>query len=206
MTLYSHWMLPYLIDLTMRQKRLAPFRQRVVRQAHGRVLEVGIGSGLNLPFYDRGADWVCGIDPSPELLGLARKRIREAGVATRLVRGSSEALPLEDQSVDTVVVTFALCTIPDVARALAEMRRTVKPDGELLFVEHGRAPEPRVANWQDRLTPLWRRVAGGCHLNRDVGELIRTAGFRLEQVRTGYLGTWTPRPMTFLYEGRARPV
>ena len=206
MTLYSRWILPYLTDLSMRQKRLVPFRQRVVRQAHGRVLEIGIGSGLNLPFYDRGIEWVCGIDPSPELLGFAQKRIREAAVPIELVRASSEALPLEDQSIDTIVVTFTLCTIPDVAQALTEMRRAVKPDGELLFVEHGRAPEPRVARWQDRLTPLWRRVVGGCHLNRDVDELIRTAGFRLEQVRTGYLGAWTPRSMAFFYEGRARPV
>ena len=206
MTLYSRYVLPYLTDLFMRQTRLIPFRQRVVSQAHGRVLEIGIGSGLNLPFYDREVEWVCGIDPSPELLGLAQKRIPEAAVATELVRGSSEALPVEDQSIDTVVVTFTLCTIPDVARALAEMRRAVKPDGELLFVEHGRAPEPRVARWQDRLTPLWRRVAGGCNLNRDVDALIRTAGFRLEQVTTGYLGQWTPRSMSFFYEGRARPA
>ena len=120
-----------------------------------------------------------------------------------LIEGSAEKIPLETATVDTVVTTWTLCTIPDVNRALLEMRRVLKPGGRLLFVEHGRAPDPNVVWWQDWLTPIWWRVGGGCHLNRAIASLIEGAGFRLERLKTGYMRG--PKPMTFMYEGSARP-
>src|SRR5262249_12795424 len=125
-------------------------------------------------------------------------------IDVRLVEGSAESIPLEANSIDTVVTTWTLCTIPDVRRALLEMRRVLKPGGELLFAEHGLAPEENVRRWQNRLNPIWKRIAGGCHLNRPIKDLIERAGFNITEVETGYIQG--PKPMTFLYRGRARPV
>jgi ubiquinone/menaquinone biosynthesis C-methylase UbiE len=124
-------------------------------------------------------------------------------VTVELILGSAEAIPLDDESVDTVVMTWTGCSIPDITAGLAQLRRVLRPAGRLLFVEHGRAPELGVARWQDRLTPLWRRISGGCHLNRKIDVLIETAGFRFERLVTGYMTG--PRPFTFMYEGSARP-
>ena len=165
------------------------------------MLEIGLGSGLNLPLYGRNVRSVIGLEPSPELLRLACRYA--AAVPIKLVKGSAEALPFEDRSVDTVVTTWTLCTISDAGRALAEARRVLQPGGTLLFVEHGRAPEPGVARWQDRLDPVWRRIAGGCHLNRQIDALVREAGFRIDRLQTSHLPG--PRTHTFLYEGRAAP-
>jgi len=203
MGLYSAWFFPWRLDLVMQQKQLKPFRERISKAASGRVLEVGIGSGLNLPYYGAQTDQVYGLDPSSELLRFAEERASKASVAVELLGGSSESLPLEDRSIDTVAMTFTLCTIGSTEKALAEIRRVLKPGGKFLFAEHGRAPETNVARWQDRLTPLWRRVAGGCHLNRKPDDLIHSAGFRIDRVDTGYLRG--PRVMCFLYEGVATP-
>jgi ubiquinone/menaquinone biosynthesis C-methylase UbiE len=119
------------------------------------------------------------------------------------IEGSAEEVPLEKASFDTVVTTWTLCTIPDADRALREMRRVLKPGGRLLFVEHGRAPDPKVVWWQDRLTPIWKLIGGGCHLNRPISSLIEGAGFRFERLETNYMPG--PKPMTFMYEGSARP-
>jgi ubiquinone/menaquinone biosynthesis C-methylase UbiE len=163
MGFYRRYVVPPLLDWSMRMKALLPYRQRVIAAAEGRVLEIGFGSGLNLPLYGTRVSSVTGIEPSAELLAIARRRGKTAGVAIDLIEGTAETLPLEDRSVDTVVTTWTLCTIPDAERALIEARRVLKPGGRLLFVEHGRAPEPGVARWQDRLDPLWWRIAGGCH-------------------------------------------
>ena len=125
-------------------------------------------------------------------------------IPTKLIEGSAESIPIEEDSVDTVVTTWTLCTIPDVAAALAEMRRILKPTGQLLLVEHGLAPDERVRRWQHRLTPVWKRIAGGCHLDRPIAELVRNAGFRMERLDTGYMRC--PKPMTFMYEGIASPL
>jgi ubiquinone/menaquinone biosynthesis C-methylase UbiE len=203
-SLYQERILPYLVHLSMRQETFAVYRGRVVPAARGRVLEVGIGSGLNLSFYNEDTQQVIGLDPSATLLSMARKAADGRSGAVELVKGSAETIPLADESIDTVVTTWTLCSIPDVTRALAEMRRVLRPDGTFLFVEHGRSPDPSVQCWQDRLTPLWRRIGGGCHLNRPVRELIEQAGFRVERIDTGYMKG--PKPMTFMYEGSARPV
>lgn len=203
MGLYQDHVLPLLIHLSMRQRNLAAYRARVVPAAQGRVLEIGIGSGFNLPYYGTAVEQVIGLDPSPKLLAMAREAARRTSIPLELIENSAEAMPLYNRSVDTVVTTWTMCSIPDVQRALGEMRRILKPGGRLLFVEHGRSSDVRVRRWQDRLTPVWRRIGGGCHLNRAVSELIENGGFRIERLETGYMRG--PKPMTFMYEGSARP-
>jgi ubiquinone/menaquinone biosynthesis C-methylase UbiE len=203
MGFYQDKILPYVIHLAMRQRNLAAYRGRVVPAAEGRVLEIGIGSGLNLPFYSQKVERVIGLDPSANLLSMARHRARPALSPVEFVEGSAEAIPLEDKAVDTVVTTWTLCSIPDAPRSLLEMRRVLKPAGRLLFVEHGRAPDESVRWWQDHLNPAWKRLGGGCHLNREIKALIDGAGFQFERIETGYMHG--PRPMSFMYEGSARP-
>ena len=205
MGFYSRWILPQVIELTMRQKNFIPFRERTAGAAHGRVLEIGIGSGLNLASYHPEIETVCGVDPSAELLAKARDRVANVGFPVRLLEASSENLPLENRSFDTIVMTFTLCSIPDPEAALLEIRRVLKPEGALLFAEHGRALDSDVMFWQDRITPIWKRIGGGCHLNRKVDDLIQAAGFRLERLSAGYQN-FAPRPFSFFYEGIARPV
>jgi ubiquinone/menaquinone biosynthesis C-methylase UbiE len=201
MALYRDRILPHLIHWTMRQDSFGEYRQRVVSAAEGRVLEIGIGSGLNLPFYSGRASHVIGVDPSPTLLSRAAHTPSTLRSVT-FVEGSAETIPLADASVDTVVTTWTLCSISDIAAALDEIRRVLRASGILLFVEHGRAPDPVIQRWQDRLTPLWSRLAGGCHLNRPVDRLLVQAGFQIERLTTSYMQG--PRLMTFMYEGCAR--
>ena len=203
MGVYDRYVLPHVINLAMRNRHLRPYRQRTIAAAEGRVLEIGIGSGLNLPFYSAHVHDIVGLEPARRLAEMARSRAERTSIRTTLVQGFAEAIPLEDRSVDTVVTTWTLCSIPDVSVALREMRRVLKPSGQLLFVEHGQAPDEVVRKWQDRLTPAWRCIGGGCHLNRPIRALVERAGFSIEQLQTGYMPG--PRPMTFMYEGRARP-
>jgi ubiquinone/menaquinone biosynthesis C-methylase UbiE len=151
------------------------------------------------------AEEVYGVDPSTELLAKACNRLNTARIPVKLVKGSGEKLPFDDRSLDTVVMTFTLCSIPDVALAVREMRRVLRPEGELLFVEHGQAPDPSVVRWQDWLTPAWKRLGGGCHLNRKIEDLIKAGGFRIERLSTDYLKS-ASRPFSFIYEGSARPA
>lgn len=202
MGFYATVILPRLLDLAMRQEILLPCRRRAVAEAAGAVLEIGAGSGLNLPLYAGPAEWVCALEPSPELLPMARRRGASARLPVRLLRASAETLPFPAGAFATVVSTWTLCSIPDPLRALKEMRRVLGPDGRFVFVEHGRAPEAGVARWQRRLTPLWKHIAGGCHLDRGIDELIRAAGFRIGALDTGYIKG--PKVMTFLYQGWAQ--
>jgi ubiquinone/menaquinone biosynthesis C-methylase UbiE len=201
MGLYQDWIVPALTDLSMRNKRLRPYRERIGGAALGRVLDVGVGSGLNLPFYQRARE-IFGVEPSRRLLARARGEARHTQIPVHLFEGSAECIPLADRSIDILVLTWTGCSIPDIRAALCEMRRVLNPGGRLLFVEHGRAPEPGVARWQDRLDPFWHRFSGGCHLNRKIDYLLSGAGFRIER-ETGYIPG--PRVMAFLYEGAARP-
>jgi ubiquinone/menaquinone biosynthesis C-methylase UbiE len=203
MGFYSEFILPRLCDLAMRNKLLLPIRERVIGAAEGRVLEIGVGSGLNLPFYRPQVTEVLALEPSPRLVAMARSASRDVSMPVSLLEASAEAIPLDDHSIDTIVTTWTLCSIPQAATALAEMRRVVRPGGKLLFVEHGLAPDESVRRWQDRLTPAWRCISGGCHLNRPIQPLIEGAGFRFDRIETGYIPG--PRPMTFMYEGSARP-
>jgi ubiquinone/menaquinone biosynthesis C-methylase UbiE len=203
MGFYNELVLPRLLDQAMRKEDLVGYRRRVIGAAQGRVLEVGIGSGLNLPFYGDQVTEIVGLDPSRALIDMAGRRARANGRTVSFLPASAEAIPLDARSVDTVVTTWTMCSIPHPERALAEMRRVLKPGGDLLFVEHGRAPDPWVMRFQDWLTPAWRPLTGGCHLNRPMAELITGAGFRFVDLRTGYAERG-PRPFTFMYEGLAR--
>jgi ubiquinone/menaquinone biosynthesis C-methylase UbiE len=204
MSFYQDHILPHLINLTMRNSYLVPYRERVISAAEGRVLEIGIGSGLNLPFYGSQVQEILGLEPSHTLVAMTRRAARQSSSAVTLIEGSAETIPLDDRSVDTVVTTWTLCTIPEALQALGEMRRVLKSGGQLLFVEHGLAPEESVQKWQHRLTPIWKRIGGGCHLNRRIRSLIETAGFRITGLENSYLPK-APRMLGYLYEGRARP-
>jgi ubiquinone/menaquinone biosynthesis C-methylase UbiE len=199
---YAKHILPRLIDLAMRNKETVRLREAWVPNAYGDVLEVGIGSGLNLPFYSAAVRRVYGVDPSIELQQMARKRLADSQMKVEFLTQSAEQpLRLPDESIDSVVVTWTLCSIPNAPAALHEMTRVLKPGGALIFLEHGLTPDAQVARWQDRLTPVWKRFTGGCHLNRKIDDLITAAGFRITKLRTCYLPG--PRPMTFTYQGLA---
>ncbi|KQW72567.1 MULTISPECIES: class I SAM-dependent methyltransferase [Ensifer] len=203
MAFYNDVILPKLCHLSMRNKNLVPYRERVIGGAQGRVLEIGIGSGMNLPFYGSGVREVLALEPSAPLVDMARGAQHGSDFPVRLLEASAEAIPLEDRCVDTVVTTWTLCTIPHADIALTEMRRVLRLGGQLLFVEHGLAPDESVRRLQHWLTPAWRRIAGGCHLNRQISTMIEEGGFRLDRLETGYMPG--PKPMTFMYEGSARP-
>jgi len=203
MGFYSDIILPRLCDLAMRNKQLVPFRERVIGAAEGRVLEIGVGSGMNLPFYRPPVREVPALEPAPRLVAMARKASQATSMPVSFLEASAEAIPLDEHSVDTIVTTWTLCSVPQAATALAELRRVLRPGGKLLFAEHGQAPDAGVRWWQDRLTPVWRRIGGGCHLNRPIRAMIEGAGFRIDRIETGYIPG--PKPMTFMYQGSARP-
>lgn len=201
MGFYRDRVLPRLCDCTMSNRRLGPYRARVVGAAEGRVLEIGAGSGRNLELYAKAGE-VLALEPDPRLIGMARRAAERAPSPVAFLEASAEQIPLADGCVDTVVSTWTLCTIPHAVAALQEMRRVLKPGGRLLFVEHGLAPTPGVQRWQHRLTPVWKRIAGGCHLDRPIDVLVREGGFEIETLQTGYAPG--PKVMTWFYEGAAR--
>jgi ubiquinone/menaquinone biosynthesis C-methylase UbiE len=203
MGIYERWLLPRLVDLAMRNKQATRYREKLVPRAAGRVLEIGAGSGLNLPYYGRGVSRLYALEPSAALIGMARGR-QVSYFPVEFLERSAEELPLPSASIDTVISTWTLCTIPDVLKALRETRRVLMPGGTLIFVEHGHAPDRAVAEWQRRLDPLWTRIAGGCHLDRPIARLVREAGFELVELENEYLRG--PRPFTYTYSGLARPV
>ncbi len=202
MAAYTKYVLPRLIDLAMRNKETSRLREAWVPQARGTVLEVGIGSGLNLHHYTREVQHVYGVDPSAELQRMARRRVTtEMPEIEFLAQSGEDPLLLADSTVDTVVLTWTLCSIPNAPRALAEMKRVLRAEGRLIFIEHGRAPDAGVARWQDRLNPVWKRFTGGCNLNRKIDELVAEAGFQIKQLTKSYQPG--PRPMTYTYQGIA---
>ncbi len=201
MTLYDRYVLPHLIEFSMSRADATRIRSAYIPRARGSVLEIGIGSGLNLPFYTNAVQRLSGVDPSARLLAMARRRAADVAFPVELIEQGAERLPFSDASFDTVVVTWSLCSMADPAAALGETRRVLKPDGLFIFVEHGLAPDAGVRTWQNRLTPAWRRIAGGCHLNRPTAAMIRDAGFAIDDLRTEYIPG--PRPLTFMYEGTA---
>jgi len=180
MSIYEDRILPHLVHLTCSSGPVQKQRQKIVPLAEGDVLEIGFGSGLNLPYYDPGkVRRIWGLEPSEGMRQKARPLVEQTGLDVVLIDLPGERIPLEDHSVDTVLVTYSLCTISDVADALSGMRRVLKPAGRLLFCEHGLAPDEGVRRWQRRLNPGWRRIAGGCHLDRDIPGLIANSGFKL---------------------------
>jgi ubiquinone/menaquinone biosynthesis C-methylase UbiE len=201
MSLYSRVILPRLIDLVMGNRAAAAERAKLVPVASGTVLEVGVGSARNIPHYGPDVRAVYGVDPSLELWEIGRRRLGAEPFSIRYLAGSAEQLPVADRSIDTVLSTWTLCSIPDVRAALREMRRVLRPGGRFVFIEHGRAPDASVRAWQDRLTLLWARISGGCHLNRPIDVLVEEAGFNLLTLDRGYASG--PKPMSYLYKGVA---
>jgi SAM-dependent methyltransferase len=202
MGIYRRFVLPWVVHLACSSRPVMEQRAKVVPAARGRVLEIGIGSGLNLPLYDKSlVERVVGVEPSAEMTRMAAKAAARAPFDVELVSAVGEEIPLERQGFDTVVTTYTLCTIPDAVRALGEMARLLKPGGRLLFCEHGLAPDAGVRRWQDRANPLWQRIGGGCNLNRDIPALLRRGGFAIERIETTYVAGW--RPASFTYWGSA---
>lgn len=204
MGFYENRVLPHLINCGCGNQVMTQQRQRVVPRAAGVVLEIGIGTGHNLPCYDPArVQRVIGIDPSEASWRLAGERAAQVTFPVEFLGLSGESIPLRDASVDCAVITFSLCTIPDPLSALQQVARVLKPGGLLHFCEHGRAPDPAVHRWQERLDPLWHRIMGGCHLSRDIPALLGAAGFVSDDLATGYLPS-TPRIAGFNYWGSAR--
>ncbi len=204
MGLYDTYVLPHLIDLACGTGDIAKQRSKVVPLAHGRVLEVGMGPGLNLPFYDRSSvEFVWGLEPSEGMRRKAAAALEATDLEVRWIDLPGEEIPLEDTSVDTIVLTYTLCTIPDWERALGQMRRVLKPGGRLLFSEHGEAPDESVRRWQHRIDPVWTRLAGGCHITRPIPQLIESAGFEFVDVESAYLSG--PKISSYHSWGVARP-
>lgn len=203
MGFYDRHILPRLLDGAMSAKPITYQRKKVVPRAEGRVLEIGFGSGHNLPFYDaRKVSRLWALEPSAEMRARAAERVAASAIPLEFLDLPGESIPLEDGAVDTVLVTYTLCTIPDVMKALSEMRRVLKPDGRMIFCEHGEAPDAGVRRWQRRLTPVWKAIGGGCHLGRPIPTLLSDGGFRVEGLQTMYLPS-TPRFAGFNYWGEA---
>jgi ubiquinone/menaquinone biosynthesis C-methylase UbiE len=201
MGFYQDQVLPRVIDRVMRNREFDVIRARVAAGLEGDVLEVGFGSGLNVPHYPPAITKVIAVDPATAGRKLAAKRVSASSVPVEYVGLDGQALPLESEGVDHVLTTWTLCSIPDVQRALREIRRVLRPGGTFHFVEHGRSPDPTVATWQDRLTPMQRRIAGGCHLNRPIGELVAESGLELGPLDNYYVRG--PRPFGYMFEGAA---
>ena len=205
MSLYSRYVLPRLINSSCGTKPVRKQREKVVPLAAGRVLEIGVGSGHNFAHYDIAKiSAVFGLDPSPELMAMARQQAAHAGIDFEALPVEAGAIPLDTGDVDTVLVTYTLCSIADLSAALVEMRRVLRPAGRLVFCEHGAAPDDDVYRIQKRLTPLWRRLAGGCRLDRDIPAAITDAGFAIDTIEHMYLpGTW--RVFGYNSWGSAKP-
>ena len=201
MSFYDKYILPSFLNCACGSKPIKYQRSKVVPLAEGVVLEVGIGSGLNIPYYDSTKiSAIIGLDPSEELNNMAKKVAADKGLEVDFILGSAEAIPLPDNHVDSVLVTYTLCTIPDALSASKEMRRVLKPDGKMIFCEHGLAPDASVAKWQTRIDPYWEKIAGGCHLNRDIPKLIRSAGLSIGTMDEMYLPS-TPKFAGYNYWG-----
>lgn len=203
MSWYDDHCLPWVVERACSAEILNRLRGEVVPLARGRVLEVGLGAGHNLPWYDPGrVEIVYGVEPSEAMRGKAARRIEEARVPVELLPCSAEEIPLPDRSIDSVVVTFTLCTIADWRAALREMRRLLVPGGKVFFCEHGLAPHRRISRWQNGITPYWKRISGGCHLNRPIAGMLVQGGFTLESLEEGYV-EGAPKVAGYVYRGVA---
>lgn len=201
MRVYADLVLPRIIDRVMRGKDFPEIRARVTARLEGEVLEIGFGSGLNVPYYPPSVTRVMAVDPALVGRKLAAARVTKRGLDVDYLGLDGQDLPLDSSSVNQVLTTWSLCTIPDVERALREIRRVLRPGGSLFFVEHGRSPDARAARWQDRLTPLQRRIGGGCHLNRPIDLLVERSGLTLHRMDTYY--AQGPKPLGYMFEGQA---
>ena len=203
MSIYQEKVLPYLVDLVCSSKSASKQRKKVVPYAEGVVLEVGIGSGLNLPFYDESkVSQIWGLDPSEELSAIAKETAKEQNLDVKFISGGAEEIPLPDNYFDTALVTYTMCTIPEVIRANIEIKRVLKDTGKLIFCEHGIAPDVNIAKWQSRIDPIWGKLSGGCHLNRDIPSILEDSGYKIIELDQMYLPN-TPKVAGYNYWGFA---
>ncbi len=203
MGFYDKYILPSVLNMACGTKPIRKQREKVVPHCQGRVLEIGMGTGLNLAYYDpKKVDMVFGLEPAPQMVARAKPLAENAPFPVEFIDLPGEEIPLDDNSVDTVLLTYTLCTIPDTLKAMQGMRRVLKPGGKLLFSEHGRAPDAAVQNWQNRLNGVWGHIAGGCNINRKVPELIEAGGFKITDLDSMYVPS-TPRILGFTYWGAA---
>ena len=204
MSLYDKYILPKVLNCTCGSKPISYQRKKVVPLAKGIVLDIGIGSGLNIPFYDLSMiDKIYGLDPSSELIKIAKKIAVKKNISIEFLLCGAEDIPLPNNSIDTVLITYSMCTIPEVLKANYEMLRVLKPDGRLIFCEHGLAPDKSVAKWQKRINPVWGKIAGGCNLDRDIPNLISSSGFKILSIEEMYLPS-TPKFAGYNYWGIAQ--
>ncbi len=204
MGFYDKYILPKVLNCTCASKPIRYQRDKIVPLAEGVVLDVGIGSGLNIPFYNKSKiNYLYGLDPSKELLDIAKSVANEENLEIEFLECGAESMPLPDKSIDTVLITYTMCTIPDVALSNSEIMRVLKDDGKLLFCEHGLAPDKNIAKWQKRINPLWGKIAGGCNLNRDIPKLISSSGFKISNMEEMYLPS-TPKFAGYNYWGVAK--
>jgi ubiquinone/menaquinone biosynthesis C-methylase UbiE len=202
MVFYDKHLLPKIVHFTCGQNPSMRQRAKVVPLAEGRVLEIGIGSGLNIPFYDvKKVQHLWGLDPSAEMWSIAKKNAEEHHLDAEYIQSGAESIPLENDSADSVLMTYTMCTIPDIQTAFDEVRRVLKPSGRLIFCEHGQAPDESVRRWQNRINPIWKRLAGGCNINRPIPLLLEQSGFKSRDMQTMYLPGW--KPATFNFWGTA---
>lgn len=204
MSFYDKYILPKFLNCACGTKPINYQRDKIVPLAKGIVLDIGIGSGLNIPFYNKSnIDHLYGLDPSEELLKIAKHLAKKNELEIEFLQCGAEAIPLPDQSIDTVLITYTMCTIPDIKLSNSEIMRVLKPEGQLLFCEHGLAPEKNIAKWQRRINPIWSKLAGGCNLNRDIPKLITSSGFKISNMEEMYLSS-TPKFAGYNYWGVAK--
>ena len=203
MSFYEKRILPKMVHFACGLKPTMKQREKVVPNAKGQVLEIGIGSGLNLSYYDKSqVKSLVGIDPSKETWEVNKAKNTDLGFDFKYIQTGAEDLPLDNNSFDTIVITYTLCTIPDAIKAMSELRRVLKPNGQLLFCEHGKAPDEAVLKWQNRINPYWQKIGGGCHLNKDIPKLISENGFKVADLKTMYIPGW--KPLSFNFWGVAQ--
>ena len=204
MSFYNKYILPKVLNCACASKPINYQRDKIVPLAEGVVLDIGIGSGLNIPFYNKTKiKQLYGLDPSKELLDIAKSVAKKENLEIEFLECGAESIPLPDKSIDTVLITYTMCTIPDVALSNSEIIRVLKDDGKLLFCEHGLAPDKNIVKWQKRINPLWSKIAGGCNLNRDIPNLITSSGFKISNMEEMYLPS-TPKFAGYNYWGVAK--
>ena len=204
MGFYDKYILPKFLNCACGSKPINYQRDKIVPLAKGIVLDIGIGSGLNIPFYNKSnIDHLYGLDPSEELLKIAKSLAKKNELEIEFLQCGAEAIPLSDKSIDTVLITYTMCTIPDIKLSNSEIMRVLKPEGQLLFCEHGLAPDKNIAKWQRRINPIWSKIAGGCNLNRDIPKLITSSGFKISNMEEMYLPS-TPKFAGYNYWGVAK--
>lgn len=203
MGIYNKYLLPKLIDWTCKQKPSRKQREKIIPLASGNVLEIGIGSGLNMPFYDNiNVKHLTGIDPSVEIWNQKKFDVNDLPFDFKFLKAYAEDIPAENNSFDTIVFTYTLCSIPNMNAAFAEIRRVLKPNGKVIFCEHGKAPDKSIRKWQNLINPVWKMLGGGCNLNRDIPGIIQNNGLKITQMNTMYIPGW--KPASFNYWGTAK--